>query len=250
MLSTPSKTHRAPGRFYALIQVPSGMPPLFTFEFWARWLGIVIIDLTLAGDNALAIALTVRTLAPRQRTWGRILGSLGGVILRLAFVAVVTSLLKTPFLQLLAGLVLVWIALRLVSEHPGGAEHFRSGMTLLEAIWLIVLADVVMSLDNILAIAAVAKGDYLLVTFGISLSLPLVIWGSGLLAHWMNRHAWIIWLGGGILGYAAGEMILQDPVVQAWLARRIIDALHYAFPVVLGTTIAALGWQRASRHRA
>ena len=230
-----------------MIQVPSGMLSPFTIEFWARWLGIVIIDLTLAGDNALAIALTVRNLPPRQRTWGRILGSLGGIILRLAFVAVVTSLLKIPFLQLLAGLVLVWIALRLVSEDPGGAEQFRPGMTLLEAIWLIVLADVVMSLDNILAIAAVAKGNYVLVAFGLSLSLPLVIWGSGILAHWMNRHAWIVWLGGGILGYAAGEMILQDPAVQAWLARRIMDALHYAFPVVLGTTVAALGWRRSRR---
>jgi len=218
---------------------------LFGLEFWARWLGIVIIDLTLAGDNALAIALAVRTLPPRQRTWGRILGSLGGILLRLAFIAALTFLLATPLLQLLAGILLVWIALRVVREDPAAQAHARPGMTLLEAIWLIVLADVGMSLDNILAIAAVAGGNYVLVIFGLSLSLPLVIWGSGILAQWMNRRAWIIWLGGGVLGYAAGEMMLKDPVLQAWLGRAIMGMLHHAFPVALGLIVAARGWWRA-----
>ena len=122
-------------------------------------------------------------------------------------------------------------------------------MTLLEAIRLIILTDVVMSFDNILAIAAVAEGNYLLVAFGISLSLPLVIWGSGLLARWMNRRAWIIWLGGGVVGYAAGEMMLKDAVFQAWLGREIADALRNVFPVVLGTTVAAAGWRRSGTRR-
>src|SRR5205807_383743 len=106
--------------FYEMIQIPSGMLSPFTIEFWARWLGIVLIDLTLAGDNALAIALTVRNLPLRQRTWGQILGSVGGIILRLAFIAVVTRLLNTPLVPLLAGLLLAWIALRLVRLDPGG----------------------------------------------------------------------------------------------------------------------------------
>ena len=118
-----------------------------------------------------------------------------------------------------------------------------------EAIRLIILTDVVMSFDNILAIAAVAEGNYLLVAFGISLSLPLVIWGSGLLARWMNRRAWIIWLGGGVVGYAAGEMMLKDAVFQAWLGREIADALRNVFPVVLGTTVAAAGWRRSGTRR-
>src|SRR5207302_2752769 len=114
ILPAPSAMRRAPGRFYEMIQVPSGMLSLFTIEFWARWLGIVLIDLTLAGDNALAIALTVRNLPLRQRMWGQILGGVGGIILRLAFIAVVTRLLNTPLVPLLAGLLLAWIALRLV----------------------------------------------------------------------------------------------------------------------------------------
>jgi len=225
--------------------VPSGTLSPFGLEFWARWLGIVVIDLTLAGDNALAIALAVRRLPLRQRMWGRILGTLGGILLRLAFIAALAALLATPLLQLLAGALLVWIAWRLVGEDPGAAEHVRPGMTLREAIWLIILADVGMSLDNILAIAAVAGGHSLLIIFGLSLSLPLVVWGSGILAQWMNRRAWIIWLGGGVLGYAAGEMMLKDAIIQAWLGRSVTGTLRYAFPAALGLVVAARGWWHA-----
>ncbi len=225
--------------------MPAGTLSPLGLEFWARWLGIVVIDLTLAGDNALAIALAVRRLPPQQRMWGRILGSLGGILLRLAFIAALGALLATPLLQLLAGGLLVWIAWRLVREEPGAPEHVRAGTTLWEAIGVIVLADIGMSLDNILAIAAVAAGHYLLVIFGLSLSLPLVIWGSGLLAQWMNRRAWIIWLGGGVLGYAAGEMMLRDAIIQAWLGRPITGTLRYAFPAALGLVVAARGWWRS-----
>src|SRR2546428_308886 len=179
-------------------------------EFWARLLGIVIIDLTLAGDNALVIALAVRTLPPRQQFWGRVWGAAGAVGLRLAFIAVATLLLAIPMLQLVGGLLLLWIAFRLVRKETGTEKHVRQGGSLWEAIWIIVLADAIMSLDNVLAVAAAAHGDLFLVTFGIGLSLPIVVWGSSLLAVLMNRFVWIIWVGGGILGYVAGEMILGD----------------------------------------
>src|SRR5262245_30527030 len=167
-----------------------------TAEFWARWLGIVVIDLTLAGDNALVIALAVRTLPKRQQFQGRIWGTVGAVVLRLAFIAIVTVLLGIPLLQLAGGLLLIWIAIKLVrQEEPGGEEHVRHGTTLWSAVWIIIVADVVMSLDNVLAVAAAAHGDLLLVVFGITLSLPLVVWGSGVLARMMNRWPWIIWIG-------------------------------------------------------
>src|SRR5499433_2861532 len=186
-------------------------------EFWMRVVGIIVIDLPLAGDNALVIALAVRTLPKRQQFWGRIWGTAGAVGLRLLFITVATLLLKVPFLQLVGGLLLLWIAVKLVRQQTGAEGHVRHGGSLREAIWIIIVADAVMSLDNVLAVAAAAHGDLTLVVFGIALSLPIVVWGSGLLATLMNRFMWIIWAGGGILGYVAGEMILKDKGLARYL---------------------------------
>jgi YjbE family integral membrane protein len=213
-------------------------------EFWARWLSIVILDLTLAGDNALVIAMAVRTLPRRQQFWGRIWGSLGAVALRLLFIAIITYMLKIPLLQFVGGLLLIWIAMKLVRQPAsgeGGDGHVRQGTSLMQAVWIIIVADVVMSLDNVLAVAGAAHGNLLLVVFGIALSLPLVVWGSGILARLMVRYPWIIWLGGGILGYVAGEMMLKDFWVAAWLGE-IGRVLHYPLPLVLGGTLTVLGW--------
>ena len=218
-------------------------------EFWARWLSIVILDLTLAGDNALVIAMAVRTLPRRQQFWGRMWGSAGAVVLRLLFITIITYLLKIPLLQFIGGLLLIWIALKLVRQSAGGdgEGHVRQGTGLLEAIWVIIVADVVMSLDNVLAVAGAAHGNLLLVVFGIALSLPLVVWGSGLLARLMVRYPWIIWIGGGILGYVAGEMMLKDFWIAAWLGD-LTRVLHYPLPIVLALALAALGW-RGSQGR-
>jgi len=208
-------------------------------EFWARVVGIIIIDLTLAGDNALVIALAVRNLPKRQQFLGRIWGTAGAVGLRLAFIAIAAQLLRIPFLQLVGGLLLLWIAFKLVHHETGAEGHVRQGGSLREAVWIIIVADAIMSLDNVLAVAAASDGDMRLVVFGIALSIPIVVWGSGLLATLMNRFIWIIWIGGGILGYVAGEMIMKDkglgwidhssPVVQ-WL------------PMVPAAIIFVLGW--------
>jgi YjbE family integral membrane protein len=225
---------------------------LFDPEFWARWVSIVIIDLTLAGDNALVIALAVRTLPKRQQFWGRIWGTAGAVGLRLAFIAIITYLLRIPLLQFVGGLLLIWIAIKLIRQETAGEGegHVRHGTTLLQAVWIIIVADVVMSLDNVLAVAAAAHGDMVLVIFGIALSLPLVVWGSGILARLMGRYPWIVWVGGGILGYVAGEMMLKDRVVQQWVGEGVIDVLHYPLPLVLGIAITGMGWwfARDARH--
>ena len=217
--------------------------------FWARWLSIVILDLTLAGDNALVIAMAVRTLPRRQQFWGRVWGSLGAVVLRLAFIAIITYLLKIPLLQFAGGVLLIWIALKLVRQSAGeeGGGPARHGTSLLEAIWIIIVADVVMSLDNVLAVAGAAHGNLVLVVFGISLSLPLVVWGSGILARLMVRYIWIIWLGGGILGYVAGEMMLKDDWLAAWLGD-VARVLHYPLPIVLGVVLTLLGWRWNQRE--
>jgi YjbE family integral membrane protein len=214
-------------------------------EFWLRVLGIIFIDLTLAGDNALVIALAVRNLPKRQQFLGRIWGTGGAVGLRLVFIAVATLLLRIPFLQLVGGLLLFWIAFKLVRHEESSEGHVRQGGSLREAVWIIIVADAIMSLDNVLAVAAASDGDMTLVVFGIALSIPIVVWGSGILASLMTRFVWIIWLGGGILGYFAGAMILKDkgfgwidhssPVVQ-WL------------PVVPAVIIFVLGWWLSAQN--
>src|SRR5207245_3170257 len=108
-------------------------------------------------------------------------------------------------------------AVKLVRPDTGGGGEVRHGASLWEAVWIIIVADVTMSLDNVLAIAAAAHGDFLLVMFGLGLSLPIVVWGAGILARLMNRHTWIVWLGGGLLGYVAGEMMREDPLIVRWL---------------------------------
>src|SRR5215831_2351466 len=209
-------------------------------EFWARVFGIIIIDLTLAGDNALVIALAVRNLPKRQQFLGRVWGTLGAVGLRLAFITIATILLRIPFLQLGGGLLLFWIAFKLVHREPSGEDHVRQGGSLAEAVWIIVVADAIMSLDNVLAVAAAAHGDLRLVIFGIALSLPIVVWGSGILATLMNRFAWIIWVGGGVLGYVAGEMILKDHGLDRFVDPSL-PGLGFV-PLVPGIVIFILGW--------
>lgn len=209
--------------------------------FWARLLSILLIDLSLAGDNALVIALAIHRLPPRQQRLGRLWGTGAAVALRLAFIAVVSALLRIPLVQFAAGAVLLWIAVKLVRPGASAEGQVRGGASLAEAIWIIAVADVTMSLDNVLAVAAAARGDLLLVIIGVGLSLPLVVWGSGLLARLMARQAWIIWMGGGVLGYVAGEMMTDDPVVRRWLGG-LGDAVDDPVSLALAAAVAALGW--------
>ncbi len=216
-------------------------------EFWARLFGICVLNLLLSGDNALVIALAVRALPRRERILGQIWGAGGAVVLRLLFVGVVSLLLRVPFVQFVGGALLVWIAVKLVHPEDVAGGDTKHGASLWEAIWIIIVADVTMSLDNVLAIAAAARGDFTLVMFGIGLSLPIVVWGAGLLARLMNRYTWIVWLGGGLLGYVSGEMILEDPLVK----RTLGDAapmLHRSVPIAIGLVVTATGWWQ-SRER-
>ncbi len=196
--------------------------------------------------------MTTRSSSPwrcaRSPSASAFSGSAGAVALRLIFVAIISVLLKVPFLQFVGGLLLVWIAVKLVRPETGGAGQVRHGTSLWEAIWIIIVADVTMSLDNVLAIAAAAHGDLLLVMFGLGLSLPIVVWGAGILARLMNRYTWIVWLGGGLLGYIAGEMMMEDPVVQRGLGDAAAQLRHPA-PIAIGLVITAAGWWLGRAHR-
>jgi len=209
---------------------------------------IVLIDLALAGDNALVIALAVRTLPKRQQLLGRLWGTGGAVVLRIAFITVISYLLRVPLLQAVGGALLVWIAIKLVRQEEVGEGHVRHGTTLPEAIWIIVVADVVMSLDNVIGVAGAAEGDLRLVVFGIGLSIPIVVWGSGLLATLMNRYPWIILIAAGILGDVAGKMIVHDRFILRHLGEAP-DALEWALRLGLASGVILLGWLVQQRRK-
>jgi predicted tellurium resistance membrane protein TerC len=142
---------------------------------------------------------------------------------------------------------LCWIGVKLLTQQVE-THDVRHGGTLFEAIWIIIVADVIMSLDNVLAVAAAAHGDMLLVIFGVGLSIPIVIWGSGILARLMGRFPWIVTLGAGVLGWVSGEMILKDRVVRASLGESVVDAFEWVLPVVLGIGVIVVGrWWVARR---
>jgi YjbE family integral membrane protein len=225
------------------------MESLIHPEFWARWLGIVIIDLSLAGDNALVIAMAVLTLPPRQRLFGLIGGTLGAVVLRVALIAIVTQILLVPYLQAAGGLVLVWIAIKLVRQDTGDGKEqkTREINTLWEAVGIIIVADLIMSLDNVMAVAATAHGDLNLVLFGIGLSIPIVICGSSLLARLMERFRWIIWIGGGVLGWVAGELVISDAIVHDWIGSWTI-IFEWGLPSLLAVAMTVLGWALALQN--
>jgi len=220
-----------------------------SLDFIVGVLKIVLIDLALAGDNALVIALAVRTLPKRQQLQGRIWGAGGAVVLRLIFITIITYMLRIPLLQVVGGLALVWIAIKLVrqSDGSGGEAHVRHGTTLIEAIWIIVVADVVMSLDNVIGVAGAAGGNLTLVVFGIGLSIPIVVWGSGVLATLMNRYAWIILIAGGILGEVAGKMIVHDDFVVRRVGG-VPKPIEWALRLVLAGGIMLIGWIAARRR--
>jgi YjbE family integral membrane protein len=223
---------------------------VFDPSFWIGVFKIVLIDLALAGDNALVIALAVRTLPKRQQFVGRIWGTVGAVALRLLFITIISYLLGIPLLQVVGGLLLIWIAIKLVRQgEEAGDGSAKAGTTLLEAIWIIIVADVVMSLDNVIGVAGAAEGDLRLVVFGIALSIPIVVWGSGVLATLMNRYPWIILIAGGILGEVAGKMILHDHFVVSRLGA-VPSLVEWGVRLGLAGGIMLVGWITARQRAA
>jgi YjbE family integral membrane protein len=221
-------------------------------SFWSTWFQIVVLDLVLAGDNALVIALAVRNLTPRQQWLGRLWGTLGAVGLRLLFIFIVTYALKIPLLQAAGGLMLLWIAVKLLNQESGGGEahHVRHGTSLFDAIRIIVIADVVMSLDNVLAVAGAAHGDLLVVILGVGISIPIVIGGSSIISVLLARFPLLIDLGAAILGWVGGRMILDDPLVVRWLGGALPALLHTLVQGGLALGVVAVGRFISSRARA
>ena len=227
--------------------------PLADPLFWSACGKIIFLNLLLSGDNALVIALATRSLPQHQQKWGRILGAAGAVVLRIVFVLLLAQVLRWPYLQFIGGLALLWIALDLVRPEKDGDAKVREAGSIFHAIAIIIVADVVMSFDNVLAISAAAKGqqhEKWIVVFGLALSIPLVVWGSELLGKLMARFRWIVWFGGGVLGHVAVEMAIQDECTRRWLSETARAAAALYLPYFFGAAIFLLGWRLHSRHSA
>lgn len=211
----------------------------FTWTFISSFLSIILIDLVLAGDNAVVIAMAVRNLPKKQRTVGILAGAGGAVILRVCLTIVVAQLLGIKGLKLVGGLLIFWIALKLFIEGAPEEGVKKEPKTILQAMVTIVIADIVMSLDNMLAVAGASHGNNLLIIFGLLLSIPFVVFTSNLLSMLMDKYPIIVYLGAMVLGKVAGEMIITDPYVQSFLhtghvTQYIVEAVGAVLVVVIG----------------
>lgn len=228
---------------------------LTTLVFWGQILQLILIDLILSGDNAVLIALACRNLPSNLQKKGITYGVLGAISLRIAFVFVISMLLKISFLKAAGGLLLLWIAVKLVIQDEEESEEVESPDRLWAAVKTIIMADAVMSLDNVMAIAGVSGGKMALVLFGLLVSLPLVVYGSRILMVLMNRFPWIITLGAAILGWTAGEMFVTDHKVheflamlnKPWLTNELLYALIGALSVII---VGEIVKQRARKKTA
>ncbi len=202
-------------------------------------LKIMLINIVLSGDNAVVIALACRNLPQEQQNKAVFWGSFGAIGLRVVLTFIAVSLLKIPFVQIIGGLLLVWIAVNLL-RGDGDKQHVAAGRNVMEAIRTIIVADFVMSLDNVVAVAGAAHGNILLIFIGLAVSIPLIIWGSQLLMKLMNRFPVIIVLGAGLLGYTAGEMMSEDKAVSEFF-ESLAPAVHIIFSIALTLLVIALG---------
>jgi YjbE family integral membrane protein len=221
-------------------------------------LRIIGINIILSGDNAIVIALACRSLPARQRVIGIILGAGAAVVLRILFTIIIQQLLDVPWLKLVGGLVLLWIAVKLLLGEEASEDSVKSGASVWEAVRIVAIADIVMSLDNVLAIAAAAGGNTNLIIFGLIISIPLVVFGATLLTWLLDRLPILVWAGAALLGWVAGELLATEPILQPYVAM-VAETLGVTAKVVTRVVevscailVVAVGWliTKASARRA
>ena len=214
--------------------------------FWISVLQIIAIDILLGGDNAVVIALACRRLPEAQRKQGIFWGVVGAIGLRVILIFFALQLLAIPFLKIVGGLLLLWIGIKLLQPEEEVHDSIEGSTHLLGAIRTIIIADAVMSLDNVIAVAAAAKGDLGLVIFGILVSIPIVVWGSKFVLKLMDRLPVVITFGGALLGWIAGDMLLGDAVVRPYLEGQP-GWLKYAASTAGALLVMAIGTWLAKR---
>jgi YjbE family integral membrane protein len=200
-------------------------------QFWIAALQIIWINILLSGDNAVVIAMACRDLPPRQRRWGMIIGAGVSSTLLIVFTSVVTALMALPYLRLISACALLWIAIKLVAPAPHDGEEAVAVRSLRRAVRIIVVADIVMSLDNVVAVAAVAQGRYVLLGLSLAVSIPVVYGGSAIVMSLIGRFPIIVWAGGALLGFVAGELFVGDPAVASHLSAAALVDIDINFAI-------------------
>lgn len=225
------------------------MPEMFaTSAFWVALAQIIIVNIMLSGDNAVVIALACRSLPEQQQRKAIIFGSVGAIVLRVVLTFFAVLLLKMPYLKLIGGLALLWIGAGLLSSDEDG-DGPQAHSNLAAAIRTIIVADFIMSLDNVLGVAAAAKGNTVLLVLGLVISIPLIIYGSKLILGLMGRFPIIITLGAALLGWVAGEMLVDDSSLSDWVGANA-SYLHIVAPLLCAALVVAVGkWMQARGSR-
>ncbi|CAN7699658.1 TerC family protein [Variovorax sp. LjRoot130] len=219
------------------------MDYLQTADFWIGLVKIVWINIILSGDNAVVIAMAARSLPPHQQQKAVLFGSGAAVVLRIALTVVAAKLLALPYLQILGGALLLWIGVQLLGDEENDNGEEKEYGSMLAAVRTILLADLVMSLDNVIAVAAAAQGSMVLLVLGLAISIPLVIFGSTLMIKLMERFPIIIMLGAALIGWVGGETIVSDVALRGALAAN--PWLHYAGAAAGAFFVVAVGrWQQ------
>lgn len=220
---------------------------LSTTQFWVDVFKIIVIDILLSGDNAVVIALACRNLPPEQRRKGVLFGVAGAIGLRVVLTFFAVGLLSLPYLKVVGAFLLLWIAVKLLlPEEEHDASKVQANTHLWGAVRTIIIADFIMSLDNVLGVAAAAHGNVALLVFGLLVSIPLIAWSSQLVLKLIDRFPFIIFVGGALLGYVAGEMLVSDKMV-AGLLEHASHILHTLLPAALGVLAVVLGQWLAAR---
>jgi YjbE family integral membrane protein len=214
------------------------MESVMTPEFWVALAQIIMINIVLSGDNAVVIALACRSLPPHQQKNAILFGSVGAIVLRLVLTFFAVYLLEQPYLKLVGAALLLWIGIGLLKGEDE-EEELEGHSNLTAAIKTIIIADLVMSLDNVIGVAAAAKGHIGLLVIGLVISIPLIIFGSTIILKLMTRFPVIITIGAGLLGWVAGEMAMSDPAIKGWAAQQHV--LHWVAPVAGAIAVVVVG---------
>lgn len=211
-------------------------------------LKVIAIDLVLSGDNAIVIAMATRKLPHNKQNAAILFGTAGAIVLRIVFATIIVVLLNIPFVHFFGGLLLVFIALKvLVNEEEH--KEVQANNTILQAIGTIIAADVVMSLDNVVAVAGASGGNILILTLGVVVSIPIMIFGSKMIVKFMEKYPWIAYIGAGILAWTAGDMMISDPRVLEWFSIES-GAISIAFTVIVTTFVLIYGYLKNKKAAA
>ena len=214
---------------------------IFSRDFFLSSLSIILINIVLSGDNSVVIAMAAHSLPADKRKKSIVIGTVGAVLLRVAFTWFASRLLETPFLKLSGGILILWIAVKLLLEDTEKEDKGNKPRSIWHAVWIILVADLTMSLDNVLAVAGVSHGNLGLLWLSLGLSIPLVIFASTMLSRLMDKYPVILYLGAALLGKVGGEMIITDPVIKGWFHfdRRW---LHNSFEALCAIGVLALAF--------